>query len=186
MKSHGKVLKELHHLYGEIKDLTEGQCRMSDLDFDEEITTPDIRFIVSVIPDSGPYKSGKFDFLVKVPPRYPISAPSIKCVTHIYHPNIDDCGEICLSLFDDWCADFNCIMHCVYGLLYLLKNPNLEDPLSPYFCPEDAEDMDTFYKNVRTSLEGGVVDGFIKFKRNIVTTDSSKKENKALEQCLKS
>jgi len=77
-------------------------------------------------------------------------------------------------------------MHCVYGLLYLLKNPNLEDPLSPYFCPEDAEDMDTFYKNVRISLEGGVVDGFIKFKRNIVTTDSSKKENKALEQCLKS
>ena len=186
MKSRGNVVRELHYLYGEIKDLTNGQCRVLELDLDEEVKSPNVRFIISIVPDNGPYKSGQFDFLVRVPERYPRSAPHIKCLTHIYHPNIDDCGEICLSLLDDWCVEFNCLLHCVYGLLFLLEHPNLEDPLSPYFCPEDAEDMDTFYKNVKLSLEGGVVDGFIKFKRNIVRNDSSKKENLSVTACTTS
>ena len=183
MKSRSKIMKELHHLYGEIEELTEGQCTAQDLDLEKETTAEDVRFIVSIIPNDGPYKSGQFEFLFKVPKRYPAMPPSVRCLTHIYHPNIDDRGEICLSLFDDWAPEFNCLMHCVQGLVFLLKNPNLEDPLSPYFCPEDAEDMETFHKNVRTSLEGGIIDGFIRFKRNLVTSESNKKENKAVEIC---
>lgn len=185
MKSHSKVVREFHHLCGNIKDLTDEQCTVLDCETETESTTPDMRFVISIIPNDGPYKSGQFDFLFKVPKRYPSVPPRVKCLTHIYHPNIDDFGEICLSLFDDWSSGYNCLIHCIHGLLYLLENPNLDDPLSPYFCPEDAQDMDLFYRNVRTSLEGGVVDGFIQFKRNLVSNEVNKKDSKTAGSQIK-
>lgn len=183
MRSRITVLKELHCLHGEIKEHFEGQCKLTEVEPDEGTDVLDVKFIVSILPDSGPYKYGQFDFLFKVTNRYPVMPPRIKCLTHVYHPNIDHFGEICLSLLDDWSSDYNCLLHCIHGLVFLMKHPNLEDPLSPYFCPEDADDMETFYKNVKISLEGGVIDGFIKFKRNIVKDEPNKKENKILDDC---
>ena len=33
---------------------------------------------------------------------------------------------------------------------------NKDNSRSPYFCPEDAEDMETFHGNVRKLLQGGI------------------------------
>eukprot|EP00795_Rhopilema_esculentum_P002532 gene2532-727_t len=166
MKSRRGVMQELHFLLKNVEFLTEGQCKITDIDESGKVNA--LRFVVKIVPDSGPYRFGKFDFLFKVTRSYPTICPDIRCLTHIYHPNIDESGEICLSLFEDWSPEYNCLMHCVYGLLFLLKNPNLDDPLSPYFCPEDANCLESFHENVRKSLEGGVVDGFITFERNLV------------------
>lgn len=93
----------------------------------------------------------------------------IHCLTEIYHPNIDptvyetDCNNVCVSLLDDW-QDNNDLEDCVQALLFLLYNPNTEDPLSPYFSPGITEEE--FEDNVRLSLEGGTVDDFI-FETNI-------------------
>lgn len=167
MKSRRGILKELHELFRDISNFTDKQCKLLEVS-GEENTKKTVRFIIEVIPNSGPYEDGKFDFLFTVSHRYPTIAPGVLCLTPIYHPNIDDDGEICLSLFEDWSAEYNSLFDCVHGLIFLLKNPNLEDPLSPYFCPEDAECMEAFFKNVRTSLEGGSVEGF-KFKRNLIS-----------------
>ena len=170
-------MKELHQLLRDTEALTEGQSKVHNIL--ERDGTPEtkrmVKFVIAIKPNSGLYKGGNFYFLFKVSHRYPVIAPEVKCLTHIYHPNIDDAGEICLSLFEDWSSEYNCLMHCVHGLLFLLKNPNLEDPLSPYFCPEDAEDVETFHQNVRKSLQGGIIDGF-RFERNIVTTEEFRNE----------
>ena len=127
------------------------------------------QFEVEIIPNDGFYRGGKFEFKVKVK-DYPQNPPNVTCKTQIYHPNIDECGEICLNLFNEW-AETNTLEDCVQGLLFLLYNPNLEDPLSPWFDPESDTDLEVFAENVRLSLEGGEVEGN-EFERNLVNEEN--------------
>ena len=53
----------------------------------------------------------------------------------------------------------------VQGLLFLLHQPNLEDPLNSMF--DGTEDEEEFVNNVRRSLRGEKVDG-MEFERNLV------------------
>ena len=81
------------------------------------------------------------------------------CLTNIYHPNIDptDCDDnVCLNIFNEWLPCYG-LQDCIQGLLFLLHNPNLTDPLSPYF--DAFYDEEEFAKNVRKSLMGEVVEG---------------------------
>ncbi len=175
-------MKELNELLRDVSKLTDKQCKILKISGDdEESIKKKVKFIIEVIPSDGPYQGGKFDIQFTVSHRYPTLSPSVQCLTPIYHPNIDDDGEICLSLFEDWSSEYNNLFDCVYGLIFLLKNPNLEDPLSPLFCPEDAQYMDVFLKNVRTSLEGGSVEGF-QFKRNLI---SDGKTNNRKDEAIK-
>lgn len=100
----------------------------------------------------------------------PRNAPEIKCLNKIYHPNIDptdDDTNVCLSLIEEWQPNFG-LDDIVQGLLYLLHNPNLADPLSPYFDP----DMDEaeFQSNVQRSLLGQQVEGCF-FDASVMQSD---------------
>ena len=114
-------------------------------------------FDVTITPKDGPYEHGKFPFHFKLHKSYPTSPPQIVCGKKVYHPNIDDEGEICLSTLSEWSVQYNDLLDCVQGLLFILQNPNLDDPFSPYFAP--GENVDEFYKNVKTSMQGGEVYG---------------------------
>lgn len=91
-------------------------------------------------------------------------APVVTCLTDIYHPNIDtssdsgygDSSNVCLNMLDIHSQYFG-LDGVVLGLIFLLKNPNLEDPLSPYF--EGYDDIDDYSKNVEKYLKGEAVDG---------------------------
>ncbi|CDZ97215.1 ubiquitin-conjugating enzyme [Phaffia rhodozyma] len=81
-------------------------------------------------PDSGPYQSGVFDLNVSFPPDYPFKAPLIKFTTRIYHPNVDDEGNICVGLLkqDAWkpATKMATVLLSIYNLL---SEPNPDDPL---------------------------------------------------------
>ena len=62
----------------------------------------------------------------------------------------------------------------VQGLLFLLHQPNLEDPLNSMFGV--AEDEEEFVNNVRRSLRGEEVDG-MEFERNLVDGYESDESN---------
>ncbi|XP_077175421.1 NEDD8-conjugating enzyme UBE2F isoform X2 [Paroedura picta] len=57
-------------------------------------------FHLTVSPDEGYYQSGKFQFEIEVPDAYNMVPPRVKCLTRIWHPNISETGEICLSFPD--------------------------------------------------------------------------------------
>ncbi len=60
-------------------------------------------FYVVVTPDAGLWKDASFQFEVKVPKAYPHEPPKVRCVTPIYHPNIDWEGAVCLNILrKDW------------------------------------------------------------------------------------
>lgn len=159
----GSLAKDFHKLMKNIASFSNNQAEVCQYEEDLEA------FKVEILPKDGVYCGGKFDFQVTLK-DYPKMAPTVTCVTRIYHPNIDnESGDICLNLFDEW-TETNTLEDCVQGLLFLLYNPNLEDPLSPLFDPESDNDFDGFAENVRRSLEGGEVEGCT-FERNLVNEE---------------
>ena len=161
--------RDLKKLIVSLDSLTNGQASVT---VDEENVC---KFTLTVIPNDGPYRNGKFDFEISFdePSSYPVDLPLVICTTPIYHPNIDndeyEGTNVCLSLFDEW--DSNSLADIVQGLLFLFYNPNLEDPLSSLF--DGSETQDEFAERVRMSLMGELeVDG-VTFTRNQVTDENS-------------
>lgn len=87
-------------------------------------------------PKNTPYEEGKFRLMVTMPREYPDDPPSVKFLTRIYHPNIENnnrkCDwDICLDLLDtNWKPTYNLSKIFEY-ICHLLENPNPNDPLSP-------------------------------------------------------
>ncbi|CAE7174669.1 UBE2D1 [Symbiodinium pilosum] len=49
----------------------------------------------------GRYKGGIFRFQIWFPNNYPNKPPRLKCLTPVYHCNIDARGTVCLDVEDD-------------------------------------------------------------------------------------
>lgn len=196
----GQVAKDFHKLLRNVDSFSAGQAKITNFEDDLE------EFVVEIIPADGVYQHGKFKFQISTK-DYPFVAPEVHCQTKIYHPNIDLVddeeeetderlgGDVCLNLFDEWNAS-NDLQDCVQGLLFLMYNPNLEDPLNPMFSPSDYENYNEFVADVRKSLKGEEIDGY-KFERNLVCcedcnhvvtlnmeTDDTKEDNNVIEHAV--
>lgn len=136
------------------KDLSEiavpETCELFFPDYDDYL-----KFYLAVTPDDGFYKGSRVVFSLAVPPDYPIAPPKVKCVTVLYHPNIDLEGNVCLNILrEDWKPVLS-ISAVVYGLQFLLLEPNPDDPLN-----EDAAlclqiDKELFQDRVNRSMRRG-------------------------------
>ncbi|CAK9153090.1 unnamed protein product [Ilex paraguariensis] len=111
-----------------------------------------MNFEVSIRPDEGSYRGGKFLFSFQVSPIYPHEAPKVKCKTKVYHPNIDLEGNVCLNILrEDWKPVLN-INTIVYGLYHLFMEPNHEDPLNHDAAAVLRDDPKRFHYNVRKAI----------------------------------
>nr|XP_042913394.1 ubiquitin-conjugating enzyme E2 L3-like [Parasteatoda tepidariorum] len=57
-----------------------------------------------LVPDCAPYNKGDFRFEVNIPPEYPHASPKIYFRTKIYHPNVNDSGEVDMR---ETCIEWN-------------------------------------------------------------------------------
>lgn len=139
-----------------------------------EITMPDtcklffpnyddyLKFYLAVMPDEGFYKGGRIIFSFTIPSDYPIAPPKIKCVTIPYHPNIDLEGNVCLNILrEDWKPVLS-ISSVMYGLQFLLLEPNPDDPLNEDAAECLKTNRKLFQDYVTRSMHGGTVDS-VKF-----------------------
>ncbi|XP_077997273.1 NEDD8-conjugating enzyme UBE2F-like [Glandiceps talaboti] len=94
-------------------------------------------FKITISPEEGHWKSGKFHFKVEVPEDYNMVPPKVTCETKIWHPNIAENGDICLSLLRDYSVDgtgwapTRKLKDVVWGLNSLFSDLlNFDDPLN--------------------------------------------------------
>ncbi|XP_013592104.1 PREDICTED: ubiquitin-conjugating enzyme E2 36-like isoform X1 [Brassica oleracea var. oleracea] len=111
-------------------------------------------------PSQSPYEGGVFKLELFLPEEYPMSAPKVRFLTKIYHPNIDkvscsnhlplfclyrsqnkthfhklvylnvQLGRICLDILKDKWSPALQIRTVLLSIQALLSAPNPDDPLS--------------------------------------------------------
>lgn len=78
----------------------------------------------------SPFDGGVFKLELFLPEEYPMSAPKVRFMTKIYHPNIDKLGRICLDILKDKWSPALQIRTVLLSIQALLSAPNPDDPLA--------------------------------------------------------
>ena len=86
--------------------------------------------VVVAGPAESPYEGGLFNLELFLPEEYPMSAPKVRFMTKIYHPNIDKLGRICLDILKDKWSPALQIRTVLLSIQALLSAPNPDDPLA--------------------------------------------------------
>ncbi|KAK7813386.1 hypothetical protein U0070_007955 [Myodes glareolus] len=105
--------------------------------------------------NEGYYQGGKFQFETEVPDAYNMVPPRVKCLTKIWHPNITETGEICLSLLREHSIDgtgwapTRTLKDVVWGLNSLFTDLlNFDDPLNIEAAEHHLRDKEDFRDKV--------------------------------------
>jgi ubiquitin-conjugating enzyme E2 M len=162
---------------GRKKKVTAAQLRvqkdLSELSLGSTMKThfPDpndiLNFTLTIEPDEGMYKGGKFDFTFAINQNFPHDPPKVLCVQKIYHPNIDLEGKVCLNILrEDWKPVLN-LNAVIVGMQFLFLEPNASDPLNKTAAEDLKSNREGFKRNVRTAMAGGSVKG-VEFKRVLI------------------
>lgn len=81
-------------------------------------------------PADSPYAGGVFHLELFLPDEYPMSAPKVRFLTRIYHPNVDRLGRICLDILKDKWSPALQIRTVLLSIQALMGAPNPDDPLA--------------------------------------------------------
>ena len=91
-------------------------------------------------PEDTPYEGGYFKATLEFPQNYPDQPPKMKFVTPMWHPNIYEDGNVCISILhsrDDAMYDFEGdarwtpvlgVEAILLSVISMLNDPNIESP----------------------------------------------------------
>ncbi|XP_020613545.1 ubiquitin-conjugating enzyme E2 L3-like [Orbicella faveolata] len=101
-----------------------------------------------IVPDQPPYNKGAFKIEIVFPAEYPFKPPKITFKTKIYHPNIDEKGQVCLPIIgpENW-KPATKTDQVIQALLALVHDPEPEHPLRADLAEEYTKDKKKFLKN---------------------------------------
>lgn len=101
-----------------------------------------------IVPENAPYSKGAFRIEITFPAEYPFKPPKILFRTKIYHPNIDEKGQVCLPIVsvENW-KPATKTDQVIQALVALVNEPEPEHPLRTDLAEEYSRDRKKFFKN---------------------------------------
>jgi len=100
---------------------------------------------ILLLPTKEPYNKGAFKITINFPVEYPFKPPKILFNTQIYHPNIDEKGQVCLGVISQW-KPATRIAQVIHSLLNLICEPELDHPLRSDLAKDYQNDKTKFFK----------------------------------------
>jgi ubiquitin-conjugating enzyme E2 D/E len=100
-------------------------------------------------PTGTPYEGGCFHLAVRFPQEYPFRPPHLRFITPIYHPNVDENGEMSLDLtFHSWSPAIT-LHQVLLHLVAVLEVPNPDNCLRPELGQLHRTNRAAFEDNAR-------------------------------------
>lgn len=101
-----------------------------------------------LVPDSAPFNKGAFKIEIQFPAEYPFKPPKLVFKTKIYHPNVDEKGQICLPIVsvENW-KPATKTEQVIQALVNLINEPEPDHPLRGDLAEEYTRDKKKFFKN---------------------------------------
>jgi ubiquitin-conjugating enzyme E2 L3 len=98
--------------------------------------------------DQPPYNKGAFRIDISFPAEYPFKPPKVTFKTKIYHPNIDEKGQVCLPIIspENW-KPATKTDQVIQALAALINDPEPEHPLRGDLAEEYTKDKKKFFKS---------------------------------------
>jgi len=95
--------------------------------------------------DQPPYNKGAFKIEIVFPAEYPFKPPKITFKTKIYHPNIDEKGQVCLPIIspENW-KPATKTEQVIQALAVLINEPEPEHPLRGDLAEEYTKQKKVF------------------------------------------
>uniref|UniRef100_A0A069DNY8 Ubiquitin-conjugating enzyme E2-18 kDa n=1 Tax=Panstrongylus megistus TaxID=65343 RepID=A0A069DNY8_9HEMI len=100
-----------------------------------------------IVPENPPFNKGAFKIEIQFPNEYPFKPPRIRFKTKIYHPNIDEKGQVCLPIIGEKWKPATKTEQVIHSLIALVNDPEPDHPLRPDLAEEYAKDKAKFMKN---------------------------------------
>lgn len=95
-------------------------------------------------PEGTVYEDLTFKISLAFPQNYPYTAPTIKFISPMWHPNVDMSGNICLDILKEkWSAVYN-VQTILLSLQSLFGEPNNKSPLNAQAAQLWDTDMDEY------------------------------------------
>ncbi|KAF6216119.1 hypothetical protein GE061_000457 [Apolygus lucorum] len=101
-----------------------------------------------IVPENPPFNKGAFRIEITFPAEYPFKPPKIAFKTKIYHPNIDEKGQVCLPIIsaENW-KPATKTDQVIQALIQLVNDPEPDHPLRADLAEEYTKDKKRFFKN---------------------------------------
>ncbi|XP_004471087.1 ubiquitin/ISG15-conjugating enzyme E2 L6 isoform X2 [Dasypus novemcinctus] len=100
-----------------------------------------------LLPDQPPYNLKAFDLCISFPADYPFKPPTVKFITKIYHPNVDENGQVCLPIIsnENWkpCTKTYQVLE---ALNVLVNKPELGQPLRVELADQLTQNPELFHR----------------------------------------
>jgi len=106
------------------------------------------KWSATILPEKAPYDKGAFQIEITFPVEYPFKPPKVLMISKIYHPNINEKGEICLPIItpEQW-KPATKVQHVLASLIALIELPEPDHPLRTDVAQEYLKDHKKFMKN---------------------------------------